>query len=54
MQIEDVPEDTLPPIPLGLRLSETDEARVTKAFKDQFNSGKQRDKNRKKRDQKKR
>ena len=49
-----MPEDTLPPIPRGLRESETDEAEVTKAFKDQFNSGKQRDKNRKKRDQKKR
>ena len=49
-----MPEDTLPPIPRGLRLSETDEARVAKAFKEQFDEGKQRAKNRKKRDQKKR
>jgi hypothetical protein len=49
-----VPEDTLPQIPSDLRESETDVMKIDEAFKRQFVSGKQRDKNRKKRDQKKR
>ena len=49
-----MPEDTLPPIPEDLSLTETDPDVIEGSFERQYQAQKQKDKNRRKRDQKKR
>ena len=49
-----VPEDTLPPIPSGLLLTETNEEVITAYFESQYQSIMKKDRKRKKRENEKR
>ena len=49
-----VPEDTLPPIPSGLSLTETNEEVITASFESQYQAMKKKDRKRKKRENEKR